>query len=219
MKKLYILLVLCFALTTFAQGQDAHFSQFYQAHQELNPAMNGLFQGQYRFGIQYRDQWSNIVNTHSYKTAYASFDGRIHVKNNDFFTVGADFMKDEAGTGNLVQNLGHFSIGYIKQLTNNKYGVGEQFLIGSFRGGFGQNSIDWSRVWFGRQFDVSSGVVNPDAISGEELLNNSGNTLVYGDFGGGLMWYTIWTERRSLYIGIAVQHLNQPRIGFFRIWK
>ena len=79
----YIPILILTLIGGFVQGQDAHFSQYYLAQQELNPALNGLFQGQYRAGVQYRDQSSNIVGVESYRTSYAMFDSKIHIKNND----------------------------------------------------------------------------------------------------------------------------------------
>lgn len=213
-KRIISFCIISVFLLKMLEAQDAHFTQNNLSHQLINPAMNGLFEGQYRIGINYRDQQSQIVGLESYKTMYAHLDSKIHISKNDFVTWGIDFMRDAAGAGKLTQMQANFSLGVIKQLTNNKYGVGESYMIASFKGGMGQNSIDWSKFWFGRQFDVDNGVVNTSSPSGEGALAFNNRTLFYGDFSAGLMWYTVWSERKSLYVGLAGFHFNKPNIGF-----
>ena len=43
------------------QAQDIHFSQFYNSPLNLNPALAGNFDGNYRFAGNYRNQWSSVT--------------------------------------------------------------------------------------------------------------------------------------------------------------
>lgn len=212
MNRLLYILSCALFLPFLGLGQDAHFSQFNFAHQTLNPALNGLFDGAYKFGVQYRNQF-NAVSPNAFQTMFANFESKVHISRNDYVTYSLDIMRDMAGSGNLSQTSGYLSLGYLKQLTNNKYGVGESFLSGSFRVGVGQNALDWSKFWFGRQFDPSSVSVNPALPTGENFSNNHSKTKLFADVGGGLMWYSVWGKRKSLYIGVAAYHLNRPNIG------
>ena len=67
---LLLLLVLC---TARVQAQDAHLSMYDAAPLFLNPAMTGVFQGDWRVHGQYRTQWK-AVNFKPYNSALISFD-------------------------------------------------------------------------------------------------------------------------------------------------
>lgn len=201
-------LLLCVGLS----AQDPHFSQHNQAHQLVNPALNGVFNGQWRLGVQYRDQQSALLGIESFKTMYSHFDSKINIKNEDFITYGLDVTRDVTGAGGLSQLQSHLSIGVIKQLSSNRYKGNQTFLSGSFQAGFGRNSVNWGDFWFGRQFDVNNGQVNPDLPTGEPSVEDQLNSLWYLDFGGGLLFYTVWDETTSFYFGGAGFHLNQPNI-------
>jgi len=44
------------------KAQDPHFSQFYAAPLYLNPALAGTSAGNYRVGVNYRDQWRGALD-------------------------------------------------------------------------------------------------------------------------------------------------------------
>ena len=52
--------VLVFLSQSNASAQDVHFSQFYETSVLRNPALIGIYNGDYRFGLMYRNQWSSI---------------------------------------------------------------------------------------------------------------------------------------------------------------
>lgn len=210
----YILYIILFLFSlNVVHGQDALYSQFYNANVILNPSLAGVFDGQQRFAIQYRDQWSSIHRSQSYKTVSAQFDAKIHIKNNDFLTYGLDFTRDESGTSSYIQQNGHINIGYIKQIGASAYSTTDHYLVGGLKLGAGQNSVDVSKIWFGSQFDTNSGSVDLARPSNEDLINMNGNSPLYGDFGFGLLYYAIFNDRNNFYIGAAGSHLNTPRIS------
>ncbi len=50
-------------LSAAAVGQDLHFSQFMNSPLNTNPANTGFMpEGDYRLGINYRDQWSSVMS-------------------------------------------------------------------------------------------------------------------------------------------------------------
>ncbi len=64
-------------LVTSIQAQDLHFSQFFNSPLTTNPANTGFIpDGDYRLGINYRDQWSSIMAV-PYKTMSAFGDMQI----------------------------------------------------------------------------------------------------------------------------------------------
>jgi len=55
-------------ITIGLKAQDPRFSQFYLAPQVLNPAMTGIFDGEYRVTINYRNQWNSILANNAFTT-------------------------------------------------------------------------------------------------------------------------------------------------------
>ena len=212
MNRIYILsflLAVCFGLN----AQDASYSQFYNSNTLLNPALTGIFDGQQRIAVNYRDQLSSIHRTESFKTLSAQFDARMNTKNNDFLTYGLDFTRDQSGAGGYLQQSGHINLGYVKQIGANPYSSIDHYLVGGLKLGFGQNRVDPSKLWFGNQFDISGGTVDMNRPSNEDLINMNGTSPLFGDFGFGLMYYNLMGPRKTSYIGFAANHLNQPKIS------
>jgi hypothetical protein len=71
MKKICLIGTL-FMLMTELKCQDVHFSQFSQNPMMLNQAYTGMYEGNYRFNLNYRSQWATIGN--GYETYAASTD-------------------------------------------------------------------------------------------------------------------------------------------------
>lgn len=213
MNKYIIYIVLIFASFTSLNAQDAIYSQFYNANVLLNPSLTGVFDGQQRIAINYRDQWSSIHRSKSYKTLSAQFDAKIHIKNNDFLTYGIDFTRDESGTSSYLQQNGHINIGYIKQIGASAYSSTQHYLVGGLKLGGGQNSVDITQLWFGNQFDTNNGGVDWARPNNEDLINMNGNSPLFGDFGFGLLYYAIFSERNNVYLGASANHLNTPVIS------
>jgi hypothetical protein len=92
----------CFILTvglvcSFVRAQDIHFSQFYQAPLNLNPAMTGSFKGNIRATANFKNQWSSIPN--HYQTINASYEMKF-LKNkweNGYIAGGLNLFSDKAG--------------------------------------------------------------------------------------------------------------------------
>src|SRR6478609_3369577 len=79
------------------KGQDIHFSQFFETPLLRNPALAGIFTGDYRIQMAYRDQWRSV--TDGYKTGSLNGEYKIPIgKADDFITVGGQVLFDRAGS-------------------------------------------------------------------------------------------------------------------------
>jgi type IX secretion system PorP/SprF family membrane protein len=208
---LYILFF-CLIIAAKTTAQDAHFSQFYAAPQQVNPAMIGLFSGQYRVSVNYRDQWASVLNNNPFRTAGAGMDFRFRVADDDFVGAGIWLMQDEAGDARFAQSKGVIGGSYMKQLSGNRYRSSDQYLIGGAQFGFGQNRILNNNFWYSKQFDQTTYTVNKDLPSGETNLAQT--TPLYMDFNAGLMWYSVFDDAKSMYVGGSIYHLLQPNVTF-----
>lgn len=194
------------------KGQDPYFSQYYNAATYLNPALTGAFDGGYKLSLAYRDQWSSLLDDLSFKTYFADFQYRIGVGGSDVFTIGFDMLGDQAGRGRFRQTLAHLSLSYKMKLSSN-YSSGDQYLIAGATAGGGQNSINWSNLWFGRQFDLNSQLVDPNLSSGENLGDDKLGTGFYPDLNLGILWYSVLSHNHSFYGGAALHHINSPNVS------
>jgi len=214
MKKLhlYILAILLGTVVQLsAQAPDPRFSQFYAAPLQLNPAMNGVFDGSWRAVVNYRDQWSSVLGQQSFKTLAASFDYRHNIVGDDYLAMGFDFLSDRAGVSKLTQTQGHLNVSYLKKVSGTGYSSQAQYLIAGTQVGIGQRSFDFSDLWFSSQFDGFKEEIDFSAASNETL---TGSTNVYLNLNAGLMWYGIIGKNFSFYAGAAVNHANSPVITF-----
>lgn len=208
----FLFFLTCLLCSTQLSAQDPHFSQFYAAPLHYNPAMTGVYSGKFRVALNYREQWGSVVSSSPFRTIGASFDARQRVGKGDFIGLGFSTLRDQAGEANFARTQGHLNFSYLKQLSGNRYRTNDQYLIGGLQLGGGQHTLDYNRLWFSNQFDEPSASIDPNASSGE-LLNNTSDP--YLDLNAGLLWYALFGDNASIYVGGAVHHVNAPRISFF----
>ena len=213
MKQLYKTFLTALLLVGFLaqmSAQDPRFSQYYASPWNLNPAMTGLFNGRWRVTGNYRDQWGSFLSPVPFRTYAAAVDARFEVGRHDYAAFGIGAMHDEAGTARFMQNKVQVGGAFLKQLTGGRYKA-SQYLSAGAQLGFGQNSIDWSRLWFSRQFDPATETPDYGAPNGEP--NANANTKAYLDFNAGLLWYALFDNDGFIYAGGALHHINQPGIS------
>ena len=205
--KSHVSLLLIFILViSSASAQDIHFSQFEQSPLNLNPAQTGLFDGDYRFAGNHRNQWSSI--TVPYVTFSASADARVtqFKMKKAFLGVGLLFNTDKAGDGNFGTNQITLSLAYHRVIN------ADSTFIVSVGGnlGYNQNSVDYNNFYFGNQYNGSQFDSN---ISNDEFFSQ--DNLHYFDFSLGVNTMYEFENHYKLNIGIAFMHLNSPEKSFY----
>lgn len=209
-----LIFIICFAALNLS-AQDPGFSQNENVGSYLNPALSGIYEGTMRVGLNYRDQWGSVLGVQKFQTGNVNGDMKFRIFDGDYFSVNVNGMFDQSGDSRYNQILMHLGGSYIKKLSENYNGA--QFLSFGFRAGMGQNSLDWSKLWFDRQFDRGGFFVNREADNGEPGINGGkAKTNFYPDMGVGLFWHVIRGENSSLYAGFAANHLNQPKVSLLQ---
>ena len=206
-------LVSVFLLQT-ASAQDPHFAQFYTAPMYYNPALTGVHEGHFRVTTNYREQWGVVLADNPYRTFALGFDNKERVGKGDYLAYGFTMMRDEAGDARLQRVNALLSLNYMKQLSGNRYRRSDQYLAAGFQVGFGQQSVDYSNLWFSTQFNVGEIAIDPMLPTGENLLFRNKSYL---DFNAGLLYYALFGDRKSLYLGGSLSHLNRPNISILGV--
>jgi type IX secretion system PorP/SprF family membrane protein len=208
-KQRYYLFILtlffgCLALPGIAQ--DLHFSQFINSPLTTNPANTGFIpDGEYRFGVNYRNQWSSIMSM-PYKTMSAFGDVQV-MKNrfdNGWLGLGGVILKDVAGSGNLSSTKVYGSVAYHQMM-----GYSSLLSLG-FNIGYANKQINTTNLKFPDQFD---GKFFDNKLPTSVVLSN--NNIGYLDMQVGMNYAYFPTEKIYLNTGFSVHHINQPRESFF----
>jgi len=186
-----------------AQAQDIHFTQFDAAPLVINPAFTGMFDGQVRAAAIYRNQWASV--TVPYVTYGASVDMPIYTdRNGDYLAAGLQLYKDQAGDASLSNFTGLVSIAYHKL-----FGITESSrsdLAVGLQGGYTQESIDLSKLYFGDEY------VNGTFVPGisQEYHLGLGNSVNYYLVNAGISFSQATSDKFGYVVGVAANNINQP---------
>lgn len=207
--KFYIALFLIIPYNSISQ--DIHFSQFSQTPLIINPALTGVFNGDMRALINYKDQWRSVATP--YKTFALSFDMGLFKKKwkNGFLGAGFYFFSDKAGEFDMGTTQFNLSVSSIVTITKNNV------VSAGLQGGFAQRSIDASKLKWGSQFDGTE--YKSSMPSGE---SNDFNSFGFGDLTAGVLW-SYGTSKTSVAsaiefkarAGVAFFHVNKPKWKFY----
>jgi len=186
------------------QGQDIHYSQFYNSPLNINPALTGVFNGDVRGIVSIRDQWRAV--TVPYTTFTGNFDMKMYPKKRDksFYGVGAIFNYDQSGDGSY--NITDINLtGSYNYLLNRNNVISAGLLLGVASEGFDRGGLSWDRQWNGLEYDPN--------LSSQENFNN-GERFTYLETGVGLNYRYQKSARTNFNLGIGAWHLTTPSAEF-----
>lgn len=206
MKKLLMTLLLISAAGSAVRAQDAHFSHFYETATLRNPALVGVFSGDYKIGATHRNQWSDFGTP--FISTNVSAEGRVAVfrETNDYLSVGANVLFDKAGSVDFATNTFYGAVNYNKSLGE----AHRTFFSVGLAGGYIQRSVDVSKMRFASQYN--NGVFDPDNSASAASL--TGNVVKHFDAGAGMSLNGSAGPRSNYYLGVAAYHLSKPTETF-----
>lgn len=204
--KYKLLAVSTLVLTLVSSAQDLHFSQFFNSPLTTNPANTGFIpDGDYRLGINYRNQWSAIM-TVPYKTMSAFGDVQLLKDRfeNGWVGLGGVVLKDVAGSGNLSSTKIYGSVAYHQML-----GYSSLLSLG-FNVGYANKQINTTNLKFPDQFD---GKFFDNKLPTAVMLDR--NNISYLDMQVGMNYAYFPTENIYVNGGFSAHHVNKPQESFF----
>ena len=189
--------IVLFSLTFFIGevfAQDPEFSQFYANPLYLNPALAGVTICP-RATASYRNQWPGLGKAfNTYNVAYDQYVNFLHGG------IGVLVTADRAGGGNLNTTVISLMYAYKFNLSTHLQ------ASGAIKAGYYQRHLAWENLTFEDMIDPQGGFILPTS---EKQPDNS--TVGVPDFSAGI--FLAYDD--LVYGGIAVDHLTQPKIGFY----
>ncbi|MDB4061609.1 PorP/SprF family type IX secretion system membrane protein [Vicingaceae bacterium] len=196
----YILLVF---LSCNLFGQDIHFSQFNSSFLNLNPALTGSFNGEYRFNGNFRNQWASI--SEPYQTFSAGIDASRPIIQLPNLKLGIVFINDEAGVGSLKSATVNSNIGYhIKIDRDSTWIIKTGLMLG-----FSTRTVNFNKFTYDNQY--TGRVFDPNLSNGEDFDRNN---LTHLNLGIGLELQHRLSSTDKIEIGLSVFNLNNPNLSF-----
>jgi type IX secretion system PorP/SprF family membrane protein len=202
--KLFALALVYLSLPLIVVAQDIHYSNFGFSPLNMNPALTGVFNGEYRGTANYRNQWSGVPV--SYTTYSGSVDMKMASKQEiPPFRIGAFISHDKAGWSKLANTALYISGSYLKPLTV------RDFVSGGLSLGFNQRSfqtgdLTWDDQYANKRFDPT--IVSKDQTTFDQ-------TIFYPDLSAGINYHRQAPRQRSaLDVGLGVFHINNPTRSF-----
>jgi type IX secretion system PorP/SprF family membrane protein len=207
-------ILLLFITFFFIKGysQDIHFSQFFADPISYNPANVGFFNGNYRLGVNHKEQWpwaaKGKYTNYNTTSAYADFsilDNKINEI--DWAGIGVNFINDQAGDGNLRSNKVAFGLAYHKGLDR----YHKHFISLGFTFSYVNRAINFKELYFNNQWEERVGFV----AELPNLENLATENYSYFDMGIGLQGRNVVSQSLKLTYGLSILHLNQPKETFY----
>jgi type IX secretion system PorP/SprF family membrane protein len=195
-------------ITLFIQqlvvAQDAHLSIYDAAPLYLNPAMTGVFEGDWRIHGQYRTQWRS-VNFKPYQTGLISFD-----MSKNKWGFGAQISNFRAGQGNFNAAQGTVSVAYTTPIDRKK----NHNLSFGIQGGLTQKSVEYQLLTYNNQYSTANGgTFDMGMPSGEAF---EGQSLVIPNVNAGLLYFFARQQARlNPFIGVSAFNLTTPQETFY----
>ena len=191
------------------QAQDVHFSQFWETPVLRNPALVGVFTGDYKVAALYRTQWQSVGAPFTTALLHAEMRKPVRVQgaSSDFLSFGLAAYSDVAGSVSLKTSAVYPAITYNKKLQSAR----GSYLSAGFTGGYLVRSYDASKMTFDNQW--VGGAYNSNAPTNENLTNPRLQTF---DLGAGMAFSSTFGEENenSYFVGLGAYHLTQPKQSF-----
>jgi len=211
LKGLLFTLLFFLASNVNVKAQDIHFTQFYLSPMTTNPAYTGAFQGTFRIGGIYRDQWGTI-STSAYRTPSFYIDAPIlMIGKRNWLGVGGMFLNDEAGALSLGQSQAMGSVALhlsMDKKSNNVLTIGIQ-------GGYISRNIDYGQAHFQDAIAAGDPVGTTGDLGGIQggmaLQNMDPNKF---DMALGVLLRSQMNKKMRMELGLSLKHLLTPDLGF-----
>jgi len=188
-----------------ASGQDIHYSMYDLSPLNLNPALTGAYDGDYRFHGNHRHQWKAVT------LPYSTFSMSAEGKGKDFVSVdnlaaGIQINQDRAGDSRFNTFQLNASLAYTLNIEEDT----SQTLTFGIQPGVTNRKIDYSSLYFDRQYNGFR--YDPSISNGESFAVDS---RVYMNLNTGAYYHNRIDDRQSFGVGVSLYNMTKPKQSFF----
>jgi len=198
---LLALAVMALPMTTFAQ--DLHFSQFDAAPANYNPAFTGLFDGDYRFIGNHRNQWRSV--TVPYVTYGLAADAK-NVLGKNGVNTGINMYYDQTGDSRFTTLQLNLSGAYSMHLASDS----SKLLHFGAQLGFTNRHIDYTALQFDAQYN--GGFYSSSLPNNESFARDS---RFYPNLNAGVAYEWNIASRKHLIAGASLYNITAPKQSYY----
>ncbi|MBL4624021.1 MAG: PorP/SprF family type IX secretion system membrane protein [Flavobacteriales bacterium] len=187
-----------------SQSQDIHLSQFNSSPMNLNPALVGGFDGQYRFIGNQRRQWVSISpDAVPYQTIGLSADANSFIKHG--VGAGVSVYNDRDGWSKLNTLQVNLAGSYqFKINSDSTLLIAPGIQVGITQQNINYDDLTFDNQYNGNYYDAGLGF-------GE---NFSKTSHLYANVNAGVAVIYKISDRKTIDAGISLYNLTQPKQSF-----
>lgn len=201
----YLVIFLLLSCAGKAVCQDINFSQFYELPLLRNPALAGIFSGDYAITSAYRNQWQSVTTPYKTFALGLEYKRSVRPNSNDFFTIGLQSTNDIAGESRLSRTQVLPVLNFQKSLNSER----DTYLSAAIMGGPVMQRFDPSQLSFDDQFvNGAYSSTNPT----KEVFTGTRST--YWDLTAGLTFSSVAGADTRFYFGAGMFHILKPKVAF-----
>ncbi len=177
--------IFCFGLSiTSLSSQDIHYSQFYNSHSFVNPALFSIQSNDHTLQLQRRSQWYTV--TTPFNTTSFTYGGKNIYKG---FSAAITSLNDITGDSRFSTSAALISI-------SNKVSINKGVILYGIQPSFYQQSINYDNLFF---------------LQDEPLKTQS---LSFLDLSLGLSYQNFIDLENSFLLSFSAFHINKPNQSF-----
>ena len=210
MKRIVIFICLSMNIAITGIAQDIHFSQFNFNPLTINPGLTGVFYGDQRASINYKDQWQTFGA--GFRTTAFSFDSGIMKKkwSKAYIGAGINVFKDVAGDAQLGSTKVLVSFSSIIKITKDQK-VSAGIQLGKTQNSINPDNLMWDDQYVGGAYSSSN--LTMDGLNMEPFNYNEVSAGVSWDYRASAATMTSY-DATQIQVGVALHHINKPELGF-----
>ncbi|MFN0081604.1 MAG: PorP/SprF family type IX secretion system membrane protein [Ferruginibacter sp.] len=204
--KRVIFIIIAFVFSAFgSSAQDVSFSQFYELPLLRNPALAGLYKGDFRATGAFRSQWQSVTTPFVSQALSVETKFGTNENSDNYLAVGVQVLNDMAGDSKLGKTSILPVLTYHKSLSQDN----DTYLSLGVMAGPVQQRFDVAKLSFDDQFvNGSYSETNPTRQS----FSNS--NVTYIDATVGLVFSSTFSDGTKYYVGGSYFHFNKPKVAF-----
>ncbi len=195
-RRLFWMALLACGLENAARAQiDPHFSQYFIQPMNLNPALTGAIEGDYRISAIWRSQYNNTLTTKGISAE------KTTNKNTNF---GFNLVNQTTNDKSYSFTTGYLSMAY----TGVRFGKNaDHYLVMAMQCGFISRKFDITKMQFGSQWISGTGF-DPSNNSNEVFMQPSVTSF---DAGAGIAYYDASPNQTLNFSGgVSAFHITRP---------